>query len=211
MAGTRALFASLGASAALVAAAALSLLTVSVVFAFGGWTDPPSASLRGTQLIFAPPVPESNGRDGRASLQTASARPIVADDPMPRHKPAAAPAPREDHAKIVRAAGTPVTRKPAAPTPTPGLDAAKPRPAAPAPPPAVATARKGSGDGVRKVGDDLSSTVQGTGNALAQATAPLAAPISTAVQEVFNAVAALLTQTTQGLGAALDALLPPKK
>ncbi|HEV2057874.1 MAG TPA: hypothetical protein VGR11_00870, partial [Solirubrobacteraceae bacterium] len=53
MSGTRALFASIGASVSLVAAAALSLLAVSAVFAFGGWSDPNAHSGAQTPLILA--------------------------------------------------------------------------------------------------------------------------------------------------------------
>ncbi|MDP8967222.1 MAG: hypothetical protein M3N04_01335, partial [Actinomycetota bacterium] len=53
MAGTKALFASIGAGAALVAAAALSLLAVSALFAFGGWADAATQSAERSPLVFA--------------------------------------------------------------------------------------------------------------------------------------------------------------
>ena len=52
MSGTRALFASIGASVSLVAAAALSLLAVSAVFAFGGWSAPVAESARQSALVL---------------------------------------------------------------------------------------------------------------------------------------------------------------
>ena len=52
MSGTRALFASIGASVSLVAAAALSLLAVSAVFAFGGWSTPVAESARQSALVL---------------------------------------------------------------------------------------------------------------------------------------------------------------
>jgi hypothetical protein len=64
---------------------------------------------------------------------------------------------------------------------------------------------------VRKVGDSLSSVVQSTGTALANATQPLAPPVSAAVQQVLNLVAEIVRRTTDGLGNTLDALLPPKR
>jgi hypothetical protein len=78
------------------------------------------------------------------------------------------------------------------------------RPPAPAPP-AVAH-KPTTGDGVRDVGDGLSSTVQSTGDALSDATAPLGPPVSAAVQKVLDLVAAALQRTTNGLGGTLDKL-----
>jgi len=78
----------------------------------------------------------------------------------------------------------------------------------PAPPAAVKPAPR-AGDGLRGAGDALSSTVQGVGGGVAQLTEPLAPPVSAAVQDVLNLVAALLRQTTNGLGGTLDKLAAP--
>jgi hypothetical protein len=209
MAGTRALFTSIGASALLVVAAALSLLTVSAVFAFGGWSDSPVEVLRSEALVLAPQPPA--GGDTPVAVKTASAEPLVFARPQPRPQRSDA-ASAGDGPTRARPARQPDTRKPDPPTSTPGLNPAVPRPVAtPRPQTTAAAGPPTVGDNVRKVGDDVASGVQGTGTALAQVTAPLLPPISAAVQQVFNAVAALLSQTTAGLGGALDALLPPKK
>ena len=63
---------------------------------------------------------------------------------------------------------------------------------------------------MRKVGESLSSTVQNTGNALAEVTQPLAPPVSAAVQQVLNVVAEIVRRTTGGLSGTLDTLLPKK-
>jgi hypothetical protein len=59
---------------------------------------------------------------------------------------------------------------------------------------------------VRRLGDDLSSVAQNTGKALSDVTAPLAPPVSSAVQKVLDAVAEVLQRTTNGLGGTLDKL-----
>jgi hypothetical protein len=63
-----------------------------------------------------------------------------------------------------------------------------------------------TGDGVRRVGEDLSSTAHNTGTALADLTAPLGPPVSAAVQKVLDLVAVLLQRTSNGLGGTLDKL-----
>jgi len=73
-------------------------------------------------------------------------------------------------------------------------------------PPQPAQHTPATGDGVRRVGDDLSSTAHSTGQALADVTAPLSPPVSAAVQKVLDLVAALLRRTTNGLGGTLDKL-----
>jgi hypothetical protein len=206
MAGTRALFASIGASVALVAAAALSLLAVSAVFAFGGWSDSPSESVKKPALVFAGGTPTQRAAGG-AGAHARTPSPIVVAAPARSTTRAGsrsgAQAPRR-----VRPAKRPVTTRPAgAATSTPGLSAPVVRPAAPSPP---AVVKKRTGDGVRKVGDGLSATVQGTGAALSDVTEPLAPPVSSAVQTVVDAVAALLSNATNGMAGVLDKLLPPK-
>jgi hypothetical protein len=211
MAGTRALFASIGASLALVIAAALSLLAVSVVFAFG-WT-PVSVpeSVRTQPLVFAGTMPSRPSSAG-ATAWTATGRPIVVAPPARRPARSGASRPDAAGSSAVRAPERPATsRATSAPRSTPQLT-----------PPAThsvggpkrspaAVARPSTGEGVRKVGEDLSSKVKGTGAAIAQVTQPLAPPVSTAVQTVFNAVAELLSRTTGVIAGAVDKLLPPKK
>jgi hypothetical protein len=203
MAGPRTLLASLGASIALVAAAALSLLALSVVFAFGGWSGPLAQSADKPPLVFA----ESQLSDASGAQLVATGRaPIVAPAPARRR------ARREDRSSGAaggRARGGPaqsttsVSTGRAALMPTPSAP-----PAPPAPPPPAPVARPRTGDRVRQVGNSLGSTVQTTGTALADATRPLAPPVSAVAQQVLNVVAEVVRRTTDGLGNTLDALLP---
>jgi len=207
MAGTRALFASIGASVALIAAAAMSLLAVSAVFAFGGWSDSPSESAKKPALVFAGAAPTQRGAGGAGAHARRAASPIVVPAPARGTKSAASRS-RAQAQRKVRPSKRVVTTRPAgAATSTPGLSPPVVRPASPSPP---AAAKKRTGDGVRKVGDGLSATVQGTGAALSDVTEPLAPPVSSAVQKVVDAVATILSNTTNGLADVLDKLLPPK-
>jgi len=202
MSGTRALFASIGASVLLVAAAALSLLAVSAVFAFGGWSDPVAESGQQTALVFAV--------DG-AGRQNAKQNPLVLP-PRPtsraasRPAVAATPAPQGRARAAEQAAITPATnRRPKASfTPPPPVDAEAATPKTPVAPP------KAAGDGVRSAGEGLSGTVQSTGDALAQLTDPLLPPVTAATQKVLNLVADVLRRTTDGLGNTVDRVLPAK-
>jgi hypothetical protein len=201
MAGPRALLASIGASVALVAAAALALLAVSAVFAFGGWSEPDTRSVKQPALVFTgtPLSPDVRGTKPRTS-------PIVV-------RPRARRSARTDAARtaarrpaVVRAAKRPATSRPATgATPAAALAPPVTQPAAPPPPPPAP--KPSAGETVRKVGEDLSATVESTGAALAQVTQPLAPPVSSAVQEVINVVAALVRKTTSGLGGTLDGVL----
>lgn len=207
MSGTRALFASIGASVLLVAAAALSLLAVSAVFAFGGWSDPVAQSARQTALIL------DNGRSGAA--RTTANNPIV----LPAR--AQAPASREVARGTARPqAGVPATGRagitqsaqsrpskasyvaPQVTEPQPQPDVAPPAPAAPK--------KKSAGDGVRTAGEDLSGKVQGTADALAQITDPLLPPVAAATQKVLDAVAELLRRSTDGVAGTVDGVLAPR-
>jgi len=201
MSGTRALFASIGASVLLVAAAALSLLAVSAVFAFGGWSDPVAESAATTALVLAV---DSDSRD--AGRKTAFVLPPRARTQASRPAPRTT-APAQGSARAAeRAAITPVTnRRPRASsfpqtTGEPELPAVTPQ-APPAP-------KKSAGDGVRTAGEDLSGKVQNTGDALAQIIDPLVPPVTVAAQKVLNAVAELLRRTTEGLGNTVDRVLP---
>lgn len=201
MAGTRALLASIGASGALVAAAALSLLAISAVFAFGGWSNSVSRSVTRPALVFA----GAAASDPR-TVAVASRTPIVAPTPRSRLAPRRART-ASNRARATAPAATSVAARGDAAVPTLDKPVTRPRPTptpAPAPAPAAAT----TGDQVRKVGESLSSTVQNAGTALSQVTQPLAPPVSAAVQQVLNLVAEIVRRTTDGLGGTLDALLP---
>lgn len=200
MSGTRALFASIGASVSLVAAAALSLLAVSAVFAFGGWSDPVAQSAQQTALIL------DEGRSGAA--RTPADKPIVvparAEPPARREVARVTPrrqaaVPAADQAGITESAQS---RPPKASFTPPHV--AEPQPQPDATPPAPAAPKKSAADGVRTAGEDLSGKVQGTADALAQITDPLLPPVAAATQQVLNAVAELLRRTTDGLAGTLD-------
>jgi len=207
MSGTRALFASIGASVSLVAAAALCLLAVSAVFAFGGWSDPVAQSAPQTALILA---------DGQSDTTRTTRRdPIVLPARAPeqgrtRQVARASSRPQSGaaagaQAVITRSAGSRPSK--ASITPPQAGD----QPAAAVPPPAAPAApRKSAGDGVRTAGEDLSGKVQGTGNALASVTDPLLPPVAAATQKVLNVVAELLRRTTDGLGGTVDGVLAPR-
>ena len=198
MGSTRALFASIGVSVSLVAAAALSLFTVSVVIAFGGWSAGMGSATTPTALVFDgfSAMPSQ-----REPTRLASSDPVVMRAPAQQHarraettpaRAAAAPA-GPTAATIVRGRST-VSRAPTNTQPAEPPVAAKP---APAP-------QTHAGDAVRRVGEGLSSTAQKTGTALSDVTAPLGPPVSEAVQKVLDLVALVLQRTTNSLGGTLD-------
>ena len=198
MSGTRALFASIGASVLLVAAAALCLLVVSAVFAFGGWSDPVAESARQTALVLA--VDEAGDDDKKRAFVLPPR-----ERTQPSRPPARTTAPEQGSARATdRAVITPATsiRPKASFTPTADPPRAQDlAPQAPAP-------KKSAGDGVRTAGEGLSGTVQSTGDALAQIIDPLLPPVTAATQKVLNVVAELLRRTTRGLGSTVDRVLP---
>lgn len=206
MSGTRALFASIGASVLLVAAAALSLLAVSAVFAFGGWSTPVAESARQSALVLTADA---------APKRLASTKPVKLPAPMrasrasraATHSAARATASQRTAAALVTNRTARTHGSIAGVTSNDlslpqGSDA---KPLSPAPP-----AKKAAGDGVRTAGKDLSSTVQNTGTALSQVTNELLPPVTKTVQTVVNIVAALLRRTTNGLGTVVDGALPAK-
>ena len=197
MDSTRALFASIGVSVSLVAAAALSLFTVSVVIAFGGWSAGLGESAPTTTLVFGPTGP-SHATQMRAAAQ-ADRKPVVL-------KAAAQPRPRQSAADsaarvVVNSAEAHAFSHPAVPSAVP-QQPSNPQPIVVTP--SVPARKNPTGDGVRRAGEDLSSVAHSTGQALSDVTAPLDPPVSAAVQKVLDLVGALLRRTTNGLGGALD-------
>ncbi len=201
MAGTKALLASIGASVVLVATAALSLLAVSAVFAFGGWVEPASSAVEKPALVFA----GSNLSHGDA-LQGASAGTarIVAPAPKPQprrdsHGGGSGTAPSSDRSasSVVATEGRAASNRNATAVQS---SATMPAPAA---------ARKQTAQHVRAVGNSLGSTVEKGGTAVSRATQPLAPPVSAAVQQVLNVVAEIVRRTTAGAGTALETLPAP--
>jgi hypothetical protein len=201
MGNTRALFASIGVSVSLVAAAALSLFTVSIVIAFGGWSAGMGESAAPSALVIAGTTTAPS--KSRASRRSGDA--VVLRAPVHRHERhvTAAPAPAASAATPRLAAAhvrrPVVSQAPDRPQPVSAPPGETPTPAKKHTPPA-------GGDAVRRLGDDLSSVAQNTGKALSDVTAPLAPPVSSAVQKVLDAVAEVLQRTTNGLGGTLDKL-----
>jgi hypothetical protein len=199
MGNPRALFASIGVSVSLVAAAALSLFTVSVVIAFGGWSAGLGESAPATTLVFGPTGP-TRSTDTTAAEENRHA--VVLRAPAaPRPRPAAPKA-----ARVAASAGAAI-REHAISHPAKVSVAPTAVVAPPVAAPAQVTPQVATGDGVRRLGDDLSSTVHNTGKALTAVTAPLGplgAPVSSAVQKVVDLVAQLLQRTTGALGGTLD-------
>jgi hypothetical protein len=198
MDSTRALFASIGVSVSLVAAAALSLFAVSVVIAFGGWSAGLGGSEPTTTLVFGPTA-SVHAKQMRATAT--DRKPVVLKAPAPSRpsKPAGEPParvvakPSDAHAISNTAVSTAVP-----------MAQSNPQPIVSSPTP---TAHKTpTGDGVRQAGKDLSSVAHQTGKALSDVTAPLAPPVSAAVQKVLDLVAALLQRTTNSLGGTVDKL-----
>lgn len=202
MGGARALIASLGASISLVSGAALSLLLISIVVAYPQFvgiddgrrdiTPVTIADQSGTALR----VPSRRVREApQAVTIRATSRPRRAERPA---------------RSVVR------TRAAASqPSFNPGIrDMAPPPPppARPAPAPAAPPAPPVAGDGVREVGDVLSSTLKETGAAVEAATAPLLGPpVSQAVQHALDVLTSVLEGTTAGLAGTLDKTLPPPR
>ena len=206
MSGTRALFASIGASVSLVAAAALSLLAVSAVFAFGGWSDPIAQSAPQTALILA----DGQGDATRMTARDPIVLPARAAAPVTRRVARATSRAQSANAAAAQAG---ITRSAERRAPkgsyTPPDTAGTPSTQTVTPPAAAAAPKKSAGDGVRSAGEGLSGTVQGTASALAQVTEPLLPPVAAATQKVLNVVAELLRRTTDGLGTTVDNVLAP--
>jgi hypothetical protein len=199
MGGARALIASLGASISLVAGAALSLLFVSFLFAYnglGGAADEPTthAALRvDSRRTLTPRSPADSSRGAApVVIRTAAASP-ARDSVVRTQTPS-----------VAREASTGVQTSRA-----PGVSGVPDLGAAASP----STSNPGAsgpatGDGVRDLGDGVSTTVGETGDAAGDATAPLGPPVSAAVQQVLNIVQDLLKGATDGLAGTLDTALP---
>lgn len=197
MGGTRAVLASLGASVSLVAGAALALLAASFIFAYDGIVGSVDASPGQTSLQVASLAFEERGGGANAGSDTT---PTLVVEPR---KPAAAK--RSAPKSQARAeTGVSENRAPSSgvKTPPPPAAAPAPQPAAPAKPQTSKT-----GDGVRKLGDEVADAVQDTGKALGGAVQPLSPPVSQAVEKVLDVIATVVQNVVNGLAGALDASL----
>lgn len=200
-----ALIASIGTSVVLVAAVVLSLLSVSAVFALGGFEG--VSNLDASDALVRDMRAPAGSSSGSRAVAPPAAVAVVPAAPPRRAAAQHRSAPRRDtvHASDT---STKVTT-PAASRATPIGDgtAAQPPPTQdPAAPPTGSQRRTPNvGDGVRSLGDGLSATVQQTGTKLAEATAPLGGVISTAEQQVLTFLAGLANALTDGLGRVLGA------
>jgi hypothetical protein len=203
MGNTRAVFASVGAGAALVAAAAVALLVVSAVFAFGGHAGGLRSAAERSPLVLDAAADISDHRPGFPEaapvVLRAPVRPLARRErPARSHAmPAAVVAPQP------LATVQPMVRAPAV------VVAVSPRPIAPLPGSAEGLPR--TGDAVRRAGIDLSSTARRTRTTLADVAAPLGPPVSQAVQDVLDRLTSVLRRTTDGISATLDKVLSPKR
>lgn len=202
MSGTRALFASIGAGVSLVAAAALSLLAVSAVFAFGGWSDPVINSVQNTTITLAVGAGPSSPQQ-RAVVLPARKERAAKRKPEPRRRPAS----RTQNSPPQMVTQPAVTNAPPEVSLPPQTEP-EPEPAAPMP--AATQQSKSVGDGVRAATDGLSNTVDTAGSALAQVTQPLAPPVSSAVQKITNLLVDLLRRAGEDVGYLLNRVLPAR-
>jgi hypothetical protein len=205
MSSTRALFASIGASASLVAAAAVALLVAGTVFAFGG----SGGSLRSASAESAFIL---DGSAGHAPGMSHGSQPVAVAPVLLRARPRPHPRPPARRERPARAEVTPAPVAPpqARVVVQPRFRNA-PAVAGVPQPPIAAPATISTGDGVRRVGAGISSTVKSTGTTLAAATAPLGPPVSQAVQDVLDRLAIALKRTTDALAGPLDKVLAPKR
>ena len=195
MGGARALIASLGASISLVAAAAVSLLFFSVVFALPGITGGADAPAASTAVVVASqPV---RAVRARWPVREASA-PVIISPTRPARAAARRSGPRASVKRGRR------DDKPSFDAKVRDLGKPPPPAAVPTPAPAQAPA---IGDGVRDVGDAVSATVQSTAGA--GATAPLLGPpVRQVVQDVLDLLASVVQGATGALAGALDKTVP---
>jgi hypothetical protein len=200
MGSTRALFASIGVSVSLIAAAALSLFAVSVFIAFGGWSAALGESAPPAALVIAGTATTASQKDS----ERRRAAPVVLRARAQRPQRHAAAVPRRVEPKPVRVTEARFVPHPAV-TSAPAAAPVQTPPAVtpqPAPPKKAAP----TADAVRRLGDGLSSTAQNTGKALNEVTAPLSPPLGAVVQKVLDAVGEVVQRTTDGLGGTLDKL-----
>lgn len=196
-----ALFASIGASAMLICAVALTLFAVSLVVALKG-IDGGDTKPAGT-LVLDP----ARSGSGSRSAGMAKAVPVAVVSPVPGRSTAAE---RRASRRRDRVRANAASTASAAPGSSNVTEIGKgtsdePPLQEPSAPTATSPPAPNLGDGVRQIGDGVSSTVRATGSKLAEATAPLGPVVSTATLEVLNLVAALIKGTTDALGGLLGA------
>jgi hypothetical protein len=181
----------------LICAVALTLFAVSLVFALKG-IDGGDTKPAGTLVLD----PVRSGSAGKAK-----AVPVAVVSPVPGRSTAAE---RRASRRRDRVRANAASTASAAPGSSNVTEIGKgtsdePPLQEPSAPTATSPPAPNLGDGVRQIGDGVSSTVRATGSKLAEATAPLGPVVSTATLEVLNLVAALIKGTTDALGGLLGA------
>jgi len=203
----RALIASIGTSVMLVAAVTFSLLSISAVFALGGFEGSRDASSADAIVLDLKSRSGSSSQSGAGSEKAAAV--AVVDRPPARsaaraRRPARHLDPVRSRPSTASASGE-TSSAAALGEGTAGQPPEEQRPAAPAAPRQRAP---NLGDGIRQLGDGVSASVRQTGAKLADATAPLGQPVSAAVAQVLAIVAAVMKGTTDALGAVLGSQQP---
>lgn len=205
----RGFVASAGASVCLIAAASLSLFSVSTVVAFSGWPGlSPSAEPMAFRAVLAT---EPTARDPAARTKAparAAGTPqaiVLASAPAaPRRAPGARRPDRGRAATPPRE--TAASRPDLATTTRPASGTA---PADPSAPPVPAPSRPGSvaGDAVRDVTGDVGDTVTGVTGGTAKTLEPVSPGAAKTVDDVGRALDGTLRGVGRGAGAAVDRLL----
>ena len=188
----------MGASISLVAGAALSLLFVSFLFAYDGVGVGFEETTTHAALVVDGGSAVNPRQAGGGA--TRDAAPVVIANPAARDA-----VQRPARPAVVRESSAAVQTRPAPATAgVPDLGAVSERPATSNP----GGSGPGAGDGVRDLGNGVSTTVGETGDAAGDATAPLGPPVSQAVQDVLNVVLSLLEGATDVLAGTLDTARP---
>ena len=198
----RALIASIGTSAMLVAAVTFSLLSFSALFALGGLDGSRDASSADEIVLDLESRSGSSSQSGAGSEKAAAV--AVVDRPPARSAARARRPARHLDAVRSRSSTASVSGETSSAAALGEGTAGQP-PVAPAAPRRRAPRL---GDGVRQLGDGVSASVRQTGTKLADATAPLGQPVSAAVEQLLTVVAAVIQGTTGVLGGLLGAQQP---
>lgn len=202
---------SLGASAALVGAIAVSLLTLSTVVALQGWPGlGEEADARQALVVdgaMTPPTP-GGARRSRDSRRDSIVLRAPARRPRPRRVERVRPRARVSPTRSAVGRGDNLTggRLPEISSTTTTTASDGRPPAAKTQGGAPISLPQRSGDDVRELGDDLSSGVQDAGTGLNEVPAPLGPVVAHTLRELTELIAALLRNTTHVVGAGLDGL-----
>ena len=199
MGGARALIASLGASIPLVAGAALSLLVVSLVFAYDGFTSDIDSPASRAALRLDASAPAS-ARERRAARRDAAPVVITAKPTPLRAEPESSASRASRRVGRGQRDTTPPRFDPGVQQPDRPPRRRRRTPAAAAPRSATACAMSATRS---------TATVQGTGKSAGDATAPLLGPpVAQAIQDVLDLLTSVLEGATGALAGTLDKSAP---